>query len=89
MKSKLNKEYKRKFSELRDIINSWELIPDSPADEFDSINHLLLSELYKGSDKVKISKRLTFELNDNYGFNSNDDEIAKMTTEVIAWWSNL
>ncbi|AXG68274.1 hypothetical protein KORDIASMS9_00467 [Kordia sp. SMS9] len=86
--SKRSKEYKRKFTELRTIINAWELIPDSPEDEFDSINHLLLSELYKDADAVKISKKLTFELNDNYGFDVQHDEVSKLTIEVVDWWNN-
>ena len=38
MKSKLNKEYKRNFKELRVIVNAWDLIHDSPIDEYDDIN---------------------------------------------------
>ncbi len=86
--SKLSKEYKRKFTELRAVIDTWELIPDAPNDEFDSINHLLLSELYKESDAVKISKKRTFELNQNDGFSCTETEVSKLTDKVLAWWSN-
>lgn len=49
----MNSQLKKEYRELREIINSWELTPDSPNDEFDSINHLFLSQLYKGSDNFK------------------------------------
>ncbi len=88
MKSKLNKEYKQLFNELRDIINSWELILDSPIDEFDSINHLFLKLLYKDANEVEISRKIQFELNNNYGFSIGDIIIKEMTIEVIEWWNN-
>ena len=86
MKSKLKREYKRKFKELRTIINSWELIPGSPEDEFDSINHLFLSQLYKGSDKSKIAKTIHLELTHNYGFDMEFLDSEKITIEVMEWW---
>ncbi|MCM4158158.1 hypothetical protein [Gramella sp. AN32] len=86
MRSRLQKEYIRKFNELRVIINSWNLIPDSPIDEFDSINHLLLSQLYKDSDEYKISKAFQFELINNYGFSIQNMDTKEMITEVLEWW---
>jgi hypothetical protein len=86
--SKLNKEYKEKFNELRIIINSWELISGSPEDEFDAINHLLLSQLDKGSDKLKISKAIQFELLNNYGFSLEHIDSKKMTVQVLEWWKD-
>ena len=87
MNSRLKKEYKHKFSELRQIINGWNLIPDSPEDEFDSINHLLLSQLYKGSDKFKMTKVLHHELTVNYGFAAEFLDIDNILNEVIMWWN--
>lgn len=89
MKSKLNKEYKQRFSQLRTIINSWDLIPGSPSDEFDSLNNLFLSQLYKGIKEVEIVKVIYFELTTNYGFSIEKDEVQKMTEEVLNWWMNL
>ena len=88
MKSIKQKEYKRKFDELSIIINAWNIIPDSPKDEFDSINHLFLSQLYKGADKHKISKTIQFELTHNYGFEKENIDSDKMTETVLDWWNN-
>ena len=88
MRSIKQKEYKRKFDELRVIINSWNIIPDSQKDEFDSINHLFLSQLYKGVDKYKISKTIQFELTHNYGFDKENIDSDKMTDTVLEWWNN-
>jgi hypothetical protein len=44
-KNLIKKEFKENFNDLRKIINSWNLISGSPKNEFDSINHQLLSHL--------------------------------------------
>ncbi|GAB5399274.1 MAG: hypothetical protein Aureis2KO_08590 [Aureisphaera sp.] len=86
MKSRLKKEYKTRFSELRTLINSWNLIPDSPTDEFDSINHLLLSQLYRESDTAKLRKILYFELTNNYGLSVTENELDDWLDGVLQWW---
>ena len=40
--------------ELRKLINNWDFIPDAPSDEFDDLNHRILSHLNKGADKEKL-----------------------------------
>ncbi len=89
MSFKLKKEYKERFSELRDLINSWDLIPDSPLDEFDSLNHLFLSMLYKGADQFKITKSIHHELNVNYGFSMKIEDSGKLASEVLLWWEKF
>ncbi|MBD0851958.1 hypothetical protein [Maribacter arenosus] len=86
MNNKLKKEYKIQFSELRSLINSWNLIPSSPADEFDSLNHMCLSMLYKGADKNKITKSIHHELTANFGFSIEKEDSAKLAREITLWW---
>ncbi len=88
MSSKLKKRYKIQFSELRSLINSWNLIPDSPPDEFDSLNHMCLSMLYKGADKTKITKSIHLELTTNYGFSIEKEDSAELAEEITEWWVN-
>lgn len=78
-KKKLNKEYKVHFSSLRDLINSWDLIPESPPDEFDSINHMCLSLLCRGADRIKLGASLHHELTTNYGY-----AVDKHSTDILA-----
>ena len=49
-REQIKKEFQGNFRELRKILNSWELIPGTPKDEFDGLNHQILSNLYKGAD---------------------------------------
>lgn len=86
MSTKLKRRYKVLFSNLRDLINSWNLIPDSPSDEFDSVNHLCLSLLYKGADELKLGKSIHYELTINYGLSIDEVDSDTLAKEVIAWW---
>ena len=86
MSIKLKKKYKNHFSSLRSLINSWNLIPDSPPDEFDSVNHICLSLLYKGADKIKLVDCIHHELTTNYGFSVEKKDSAKLVDEISEWW---
>ena len=85
-KDDLKKEFKEKFRELREIINSWELIPGSPKDEFDSLNHQVLSHLYKGADNNKITRIIDSELTVTYGLSVKTEEAEKIANEITEWW---
>ncbi|MEP5504376.1 MAG: hypothetical protein ABJP80_19720 [Algibacter sp.] len=73
---------------MRGIINSWDLISGCPENEFDSINHLLLGQLLKGSDKYKISQVLIHEIRVNYGIDISEDEVEVKIKEVFEYWTN-
>ena len=85
-KKELSKEYKVHFSSLRDLINSWDLIPESPPDEFDSINHMCLSLLYRGADVKKLGESLNHELVNYYGFSMDKHSTDILAKQVVEWW---
>jgi hypothetical protein len=86
-KTQIKKEFQERFLALRKIVNSWDLIPGSPRDEFDSLNHQILSHLYKGADFEKISRVLSSELTVNYSLTTDNDDIEKLTEEIQDWWN--
>ena len=86
MDKRLKRKYKNQFSSLRDLINSWNLIPDSTPDEFDSLNHLCLSLLNKDADEFKLKKSIYHELTVNYGFSIGKEDSDTLAKEVIKWW---
>ncbi|MBK7669390.1 MAG: hypothetical protein IPJ32_19830 [Sphingobacteriaceae bacterium] len=88
-KDELKKEFKENFRALQKIINSWELIPGSPSDEFDALNHKILSHLYKGSDTDKISDVLYSEIVVFYGLDIEKEETEKFASEISEWWNQL
>ncbi|MDO5981744.1 hypothetical protein [Flavivirga spongiicola] len=86
-KDQIKKEFQEDFLELRKLLNSWELIPSSPKDEFDSLNHQILSHLYKGADFEKVSRVLDSELTVTYGLSIDLDDSEKIATEIMEWWN--
>jgi hypothetical protein len=87
-KKKLTREYNGNLSELRKIINSWDLIPNAPSCEFDDLNHKILSELDKGVDSEKLFSILQSELIVNYGLFDNEFDPTTMVSEITDWWNS-
>ena len=74
--------------DLRKLINNWDLIPGAPSDEFDALNHKILSHLTKGADKDKLFRVLKSELITYYGLDPVDNDVHQLTDEIIDWWNN-
>lgn len=87
-KKDLKSEFEGKFLELRKIINSYDLIPHAPSDEFDALNHKTLSNLYQGADFDKIKRVLESELISYYGLFPNEAEVNKLAFEIVEWWNS-
>ena len=54
MKNELRHKIHFLEKKLRKLINSWKLIPGSTSDEFDALNHKILSALMNNRDENKI-----------------------------------
>ena len=80
--------YDGDFSQLRKIINSWNLISGSPDDEFDSLNNKILTQLYKNGDAEKIDRILQSELISTYGLFSNEFDSEIFVTQIMNWWNS-
>lgn len=87
-KELIKKDFKDKFSELRKILNSWDLIPGASKDEFDGLNHQILSHLFKDADFEKINRILESELSVTYGLYHDEFSAEEMTTEIMEWWNS-
>ena len=86
-REQIKKEFQENFRELRKVLNSWELIPGAPKDEFDGLNHQILSNLYKGADLEKITRALESELSVTYGLYHDEFGADEMASEIIEWWN--
>ena len=88
-KDKLKVQFKSDFSSLREILNQHDIIgfmPGLPVDEYDCINHSLLSLLYQNKDFDSIKELLTTEIIDHFGLNNNQDFVDKLTVDIYDWW---
>lgn len=86
-KKKLKRKIEGDLSELRKIINSWELISESPSDEFDDLNHRILSQLYKEVDYEKVERILKSELSSTYGLFNYEFDSKKIVESIREWWN--
>ena len=86
-KSEIKKEFQERFLALRKIINSWNLISGSPKDEFDTLNHQILSHLYKEADFEKIKLILENTLIVTYGLTVDSEDLNSFSKEIIEWWN--
>lgn len=86
-KKELSREFQGNFSQLRKIINSWDLIPGAPGNEFDSLNHKLLSQLYMEADTEKINRILQSELIITYGLFESEFDATDLVSEIMNWWN--
>ena len=87
-KNEIKKEFQDRFLALRKIINSWNLIPGSPKDEFDTLNHQILSHLYKGADLEKIKLILESTLITTYGITVDSEDVNSFSKEITEWWNS-
>lgn len=85
-KINLRKQYNSDFSQLKKIINSWELFDGAQNDEFDDLNNKILSHLYNSTDFEKLSRVISSELTTNYGVYYDEFEAIKLAKEVFKWW---
>ena len=83
----LKKEFRDRFYELRKIIKAWDLLPGSPGDTFDTLNHQILGHLYKGGDLEKITRVLHSELIVKYGLSPDLEDAEIFAAEILEWWN--
>jgi hypothetical protein len=89
-KSILKTQFKSDYSALKGILNSHDIIgfmPDLPDDEYDCVNHGLLSLLNKTNNLDSIKGFLKSEIKEHFGLNNNQDFIDKLATEIFDWWN--
>ena len=88
MKNELRHKIHFLEKKLRKLINSWELIPGCPSDEFDALNHKILSALMNNKDDQKIKGIILSYIVVDLGMFTNQDEIESKYDQIITWWKN-
>jgi len=89
-KNVLKAKFKSDFLALREILNKHDIIgfmPDLPDDEYDCINHALLSLLNQNKDLDSIKGLLRTEISEHFGLDNNQVFIDKLATEIYDWWN--
>ena len=86
-RKEIKNNFKKDFLELRKIINSWNLIPDSPEDEFDSLNYKILGHLYKNTNVNEIGNILKNYFIVDLGYLDEEINTDIFSYEIMNWWN--
>jgi hypothetical protein len=86
----LKAQFKADFSALREILNKHDIIGfmrDLPVDEYDCINHSLLSLLNQNNDLESIKELLKLEITEHFGLNNGQKFIDELAIDIFEWWN--
>jgi hypothetical protein len=86
----LKAQFKADFSALKEILNKHDIIgfmPDLPVDEYDCINHSLLSLLNQNKDLESIKELLKLEITEHFGLNNGQKFIDYLAIDIFDWWN--
>lgn len=93
LETNMEKEhYKKQEQGLRDILNQWDLLgvvdatDEGVYDEYDDLNHWILSALHKGADENAIRDLLRKELKESYGLPSEPTGLEPTLQKIMVWW---
>ncbi len=84
-------DFKEQEKQLRTILNEWDVlgvVDDGVLDEYDDLNHWLLSILHKNADKNEIRSYLIEKLDKHYGLSSAsyNRNIEQTLDKIVAWY---
>ncbi|MFZ1749895.1 MAG: hypothetical protein WAU01_06870 [Saprospiraceae bacterium] len=74
---------------LRKLINSWQLMPGCPNDEFDDLNNKILSCLVNQKNQNRVKGIIETYVKVDVGLSMHEEEIETKFQEVMAWWSKI
>jgi hypothetical protein len=81
------KRIKAEVSAIRNILNAWDPITGSPADEYDCLVDQIVSAPHAGrANSEDIASLITSELKEHFGISEPKVEIAKAATAIAAYW---
>jgi hypothetical protein len=82
------KLFKSEEKAVRAILNEWDSIVGSPANEYDYLVHRILSMLHRDGAKAELGAMIQQELVDHFGFGIPEKEIDRVAKKVWDWWSD-
>ena len=85
-------DFKKQEQELRDILNEGDLLGVGDAtdegvyDEYDDLNHWILSLLHKGESEEEIRNFLKKTLKEHYGLPLEPTGLESTLQKIFLWW---
>lgn len=79
---------RRESSRVRDILNDWDPIPDSPSDEYDWLVERVVSALHRGiGSETELTDLLCDEFQNHFGLPVGRSEAAGVARRIVGWWT--
>lgn len=81
------KRIKAEASAIRNILNAWDPIAGSPADEYECLVDAIVSALHAGRTSPKdIASLIASELKGHFGITAPEIEVAKVAASIATYW---
>lgn len=71
---------------IRTLMNEWDPIPGSPADEYDCLVHHILGLLHQNAAKNQLRSMIQSELVCHFGLHPSNQEIDAITEKIWSYW---
>jgi len=87
-KKTLKKRFSADEGELINILNGWNPIPGSPADEYDCVVHHVLGKIEQHTENITIEfivKSIIQEVESHLGITPTAEELTALQNNVEAW----
>ena len=79
------KEFRAAEREIRALLNEWDVIPGSPADEYDCLIPQLYALSTRGASSEEIEAFLAGELERHFGLEPDAVREGELAARLVAW----
>jgi len=81
------KAVKSEAQAVRAILNEWDPIPGSPADEYDCLIDHIVSALHQGkTQRAQIAALISSELENHFGITSSEADVIRVAASIQNLW---
>jgi len=79
-------EFKAQEKAILEILNRWDTILGSPADEYQCLADRILSALHRGLSGADMEALIMSDMQVHFGLDVPELEVRKVRQEIMAWW---
>jgi hypothetical protein len=87
-KSEKKKLFKADEKKINNILNEWDPIPYSPADEYDCLTHKIISELHRGIGEIELYNLVRDEIVNHFGLEDDKEKMLEVSQKIFKYWIN-
>jgi len=73
---------------VRQLLNEWDPLTGSPADEYDCLVDSVVSALYRGAGASDLADLICSEFDSHFGVPVAREEAVGVSSRILLWWSN-